>query len=484
MPDRPNFLLIMSDQHNPHVLGCAGDPVVRTPHLDALAAGGTRFSKTYCASPLCVPSRMTFMTSRTCSDLDVYTNGCYLASDTPTFAHSLGAAGYEVTLGGRMHFLGPDQRHGFHRRLVGDISQPLPGGPGLDLGHIPAVSTGQSGDTVVVSGPGRTSYQAYDDAVLAGCREYLRERGQRPAEPFCLVAGFLLPHCPYIAPRALYDYYLPRIALPELPEGYLDRVPEPVRSMRHGRGFDALTPDQVRCARAAYYGLVEYFDDLVGRLIGSLREAGLADNTVIIYTSDHGDSLGENGWWCKTNFYEGSVGVPLLVSGPGLPPGPRECVANVSLLDLGPTLLDLAGAAPLDRVAGRSLRPLLTGEAPPLWDDTVCAEMIGYGDEPSGRMVKQGPWKLMHYEGYAPLLFNVDEDPGEFVNRAGDANLRWLREQLHQRAREGFDPHRSLGVLARRQGNLPRLAQWRRQFTAPDADHWLPPPGTNVWPEE
>ena len=483
MADRPHFLLIMSDQHNPHVMGCAGDGVVRTPHLDALAAGGVRFGSATCGSPLCVPSRMTFLTGRHCSDLDVYTNGCYLPSDVPTFAHSLGAAGYEVTLGGRMHFVGPDQRHGFHRRLVGDVTASVPGGPGIDLGHIPTVSTGQTRATVEVSGPGRTSYQAFDEAVLGGCQEYLRERAEHPDDPFCLVTGLVLPHCPYIAPKALYDYYLDRVAPPRLPDGYLGSVPEPVRGMRQGRGFDELTPDQVRSARAAYYGVVEVVDGLVGRLLDTLRETGLADNTIIIYTSDHGDCIGENGWWCKTNFYEGSVGVPLIVNTPGRLLEACECTLNASLLDLGPTLLDYAGAEPLPGVAGRSLRPLLEGAVPAGWDDTVFSEMVGYGHEPPGRMIRQGPWKLVWYPGFPPLLFNLEEDPGELMNVADAPELRRLREQLHERVQEGFDAQRSLGVLARR---APRalLAQWRRQFAAPDPDHWLPPPGTNVWPEQ
>jgi len=478
MPDRPNFLLIMSDQHHCCIMGCAGDPLVRTPNLDALAAGGVRFSSAYCGAPLCVPSRMTFMTSRHCSDIDVYTNGCYLASDVPTFAHALGAAGYECTLGGRMHFAGPDQRHGFHQRLVGDVAG--------HLGHIPPVSCAQQRETVEVFGPGRTAYMAYDDAVLEGCRGYLRERGESPDEPFCLVAGFVLPHNPYIAPKTLYDYYHERVTLPHLPDGYLDNVPEPVRSIRRGRGFDEVTPEAARGARAAYYGLVEYFDGIVGRLLESLREAGLADNTIVIYTSDHGDCIGEHGWWCKTNFYEGSAGVPLIVNAPGHLHGPLACTANASLLDLGPTMLDYAGATPLPNVAGRSLRPLLQGQMPPEWDDTVFSEMVGYGDNPPGRMVKQGPWKLMHYPGFAPLLFNLDDDPEELVNRAGDPELYWLREQLLQRAMAGFDVHRFQGALAKRAGHWDTIRAWHRRLTTPNPEYWAPPPGAevNVWPEE
>ncbi|MFQ6096981.1 MAG: sulfatase-like hydrolase/transferase, partial [Armatimonadota bacterium] len=165
MSSRPNLLVIMSDQHNPHVLGCCGDEVVRTPHLDALAHGGVLFENAYCPSPLCVPSRMSFMTSRHPTDNRAWTNACQLSSDIPTFAHALGAAGYEVVLGGRMHVVGPDQRHGFERRLVGDLGATFPGGRAPDLGHIPRGSTGQSRIAVEVAGPGRTAYQAYDDAV-------------------------------------------------------------------------------------------------------------------------------------------------------------------------------------------------------------------------------------------------------------------------------------------------------------------------------
>jgi len=123
LPQRVNFLIIMADQQSPHVMGCAGDRIVRTPNLDRLAAGGVRFAATYCGSPLCVPSRMTFLTSRHCSDIEVWSNGCVLDSETPTFAGALAAAGYETVLAGRMHFVGPDQRHGFTRRTIGDVSQ-------------------------------------------------------------------------------------------------------------------------------------------------------------------------------------------------------------------------------------------------------------------------------------------------------------------------------------------------------------------------
>ena len=165
--ERPNILLILSDQHNPHILGCAGDEVARTPYLDGLAARGVTFDAAYCPSPLCVPSRMSLMTGRHPYQNEVWTNAGMLGSEIPTFAHALGAAGYEVALGGRMHFVGPDQRHGFERRLIGDVLAAFPGGPGPDLGPVPLSTTGQCRESVLIAGPGRTGYQAYDDAVTA-----------------------------------------------------------------------------------------------------------------------------------------------------------------------------------------------------------------------------------------------------------------------------------------------------------------------------
>jgi len=159
---QPNFLVIMADQQSPHVMGCAGDRVVRTPHLDRLAAGGVRFAANYCGSPLCVPSRMTFLTARHCSDIEVWTNGCVLDSATPTFPGALAAAGYEAVLAGRMHFTGPDQRHGFTRRTIGDVNQPRVPAKGKHsfLGSIPVATTGQTKAAIETAGPGRTAYMA------------------------------------------------------------------------------------------------------------------------------------------------------------------------------------------------------------------------------------------------------------------------------------------------------------------------------------
>jgi choline-sulfatase len=457
MAEQPNILMIVSDQHSPRVMGCAGDPYVRTPHLDALAGRGVMFENAYCAAPLCVPSRMTMLTGRHCSDIDVWTNSCYLASDIPTFMHSLGAGGYETVLCGRMHFLGPDQRHGFHKRIAGDVSSYThPGaGRGPNFVNIDPAGCGQSAACVRVAGPGHSNYKAYDDRVRDACNDFLTERGSgQREEPLLLVTGFVLPHCPFIAPKELYDYYY----------------------------VHELTDEEIRRARAGYYGTVEYFDSIIGSLLETLDESGMADDTIVVYVSDHGESAGENGLWWKSNFYEHSAGVPMIWSAPGLPEGKRRDEVT-SLLDLGPTLCDLTGSPEMRAVSGRSLAPILRGEECD-WPDEAVSEMIGLGHYIPGRMIRREPWKLIHYEDHEPILFNLDEDPHEFVDRAGDPTCRDIRNYLHDRVRWGWDSGRAVRELKRAQRDRGSIAQWGRAWRdAPtdDPEHCPTPDDAVIW---
>ena len=476
---RPNILLILSDQHNPHVIGCAGDEAVRTPYLDELAAQGVTFDSTYCPAPLCVPSRMSLMTARHPSDNEVWTNAEMLASDIPTFAHALGAAGYEVVLGGRMHFVGPDQRHGFERRLIGDVLASFPGGPGPDLGTVPLSTTGPSRESVLIAGPGRTAYQAYDDAVTAACEEFLRSPRPKGDRPFCLVAGFVLPHCPFICPREDYEYYYDRVTLPR---------PGPdahpfIRMFRTTRGIaEPFSDEEIRRARAAYYGLVTYLDRLAGRLLDALRASGSHERTVAIYASDHGEMAGEHGLWWKSNFHEGSVRVPLIASWPGhFPEGERRREV-VSLSDLGPTFIDLAGAEPLPDVAGESLLPLMRGEASD-WRDEAFSELYDRMTGTPMRMVRRGPWKLSLYHGSGCQLFNLEEDPEERNDRAEDPSCASIRDDLLTRVSEGWDPERVAETVRRRGVGSTLLRAWTKATRPPDPDFWQAPPGSNVFPE-
>ena len=481
MAMQPNILLIMSDQHSPRVLGCAGDEVVRTPTLDRLAERGVRFTDTYCANPLCVPSRMAFLTSRHSSDIRVWTNNCRLQSDIPTFVHHLVNAGYETVLCGRMHFKGPDQRHGFERRIIGDVD------PKLE--HIPRETTGQAADGVKVAGPGRTAYTRYDEEVTRVCRRFLESRDNQPGDrPFFMTVGYVLPHCPFIAPKRLFNEYVEKVDVPHLPQGYHDSLHPFMRSWRERRQVDELTDEQVHIARAAYYGLVTFMDELIAEILSTLRKTRFAEDTLIIYTSDHGEMAGEHRLWWKSSFYEGSAGVPLIFSWPGKLAEGRTITEITSLLDIGPTVVDLIGGDEMSAVRGRSLKGFLTGDGKVSdWHDTAFAELGGLRGDAPGRMIRRGPWKLSHYHNYdLPQLFNIESDPGEWNDLGNDDAYAGIRDELLTEVRAGWSGDEVLRTLEAAQEDYHILEQFRRNartYAGDAPDRWTAPNGCNVFPE-
>jgi choline-sulfatase len=484
---KPNFLIIMSDQQSSHVLGFAGDRVVRTPHLDQLAAGGVRFTATYGGSPLCVPSRSTFLTARHCSNIDVWTNSCVLDSEMSTFTGALAAAGYETVLAGRMHFDGPDQRHGFTRRTISDVSQRRVVDKGKHplLGSIPSQTTGQSKGAVETAGPGRTSYMAYDDAVTESACKFLAEWDRQSAgKPLALVVGYVLPHCPYICPPELFNYYYSRVSVPKLPAGHLDKLHPAEREDRQRRGFGELSDEQIRIARAAYYGLVEYHDRLCGRVLDALRQTRIADNTVVVYTTDHGDMAGEHRLWTKSLFYEASASVPMIWLWPGRFGAGTTVRRVTSLLDIGPTLLDLAGAPPMKNVAGRSLTGFFAGgDDVKGWPDDAFAECCGYHADRASRMLREGPWKIIIHHGYdQPQLFNLAEDPEELNDRRNDPACAAVRERLLRRIREGWDGERMAKSIAQVRERRQAAFEKAKAHATPTPDYWDMPPDANIFP--
>ncbi len=309
MRSRPNILLIMSDQHHAGVLGASGDLAVDTPCLDGLAARGVRFAQAYCPSPLCGPSRMAFMTARHPHETGVWSNECSLGSDVPTFAHGFLAGGYETVLAGRMHFVGQDQRHGFQTRLLGDVPESAYLAAGWQLNRVLGELVDTPGYGIAglrKSGPGRTGYHAYDERVTQVTCQWLHER-RRPspgAAPFLLVVGYAAPHCPFVAPPEDFAHAAARVRLDDLPEPDPHVHPWLARMQRQaGVAPPPSRPDQWR-TRVAYYGLCRFLDRQIAAVLQALTAAGLADDTLVVYTSDHGEMLGEHGWWWKSTFHE------------------------------------------------------------------------------------------------------------------------------------------------------------------------------------
>jgi choline-sulfatase len=443
-----------------------------------------RFTNAYCPAPLCVPSRMSFMTSRTPSRNRAWNNHAVLSSAIPTWAHVLGAAGYETSLIGRMHFVGPDQRHGFENRPLGEYSAKHPGVPesgGPRWQKFPGSTSGQSRAAVEIAGTGTTTYQYFDERVAEATGDYLRERADHPTgRPFAAVAGFVLPHCPFIAPKELFDDYYDRVDIPPIEENQ----PATVTRFRDIRGIlnPPLDEERIRIARAAYLALCDFFDAQVDKVLDTLDETGLARNTLVVYISDHGECAGEHGCWWKSNYYEGSVGVPMIARLPGAIARGSVSNAICNLTDLGPTFAEIAGAQ-MHRVDGRSLWPTLTGNHPADRPNETFAELVdSKGGSPNfaSRMVRSGKWKLWVYGDDAqlpPALFDLESDPGELNDLGTDPDRAEVREALLARVHDGWDPPEASRATAELTADLGVLAAWGDAVRPPCDDMLdVPPP--------
>jgi len=474
---RPNLLYLHSDQHSPFVLGCCGDPLVQTPNLDRLAAQGVTLDSAYCPSPICVPSRMSMLSGRHPHQNGVWTNDHILDAGIPTLAHAMGAAGYRPILIGRMHAMGPDQLHGYVDRLIGDHGPNHLGGRGVD--HVELSGTaGPARVSLQKSGPGQSAYQVHDEDVTAATTNYLNElgvrnRAEQPAEPFSLSVGFMLPHQPFVARREDYDRYAESMSLPRKPEPFSASLHPYFQWWRTRCGIREVTDEEILRARTAYWALVSRLDAMIGEIVEALERHGLADNTLIIYTSDHGEQVGEHGLWWKQTFYEEAVRVPTILSWPGVLPAGERCDRVVSSLDLNATMLDALGAPPLPRSEGRSLLPLLTaGDGrKPAWEDVAFSEYCT--DEGClHRMVRRGVWKLNYYHGQEPQLFNLEDDPDEVRDRAGDPECRGVREELTGLVLTGWDPEDIAARMEALRRDQPVLTAWARQTQPPDQYRW------------
>ena len=434
---RPNILLIMSDEHDPAVSGCYGHPLVQTPNLDRLASHGVLFENAYCNNPICVPSRMSFLTGQYASDVNVFDNGSPLASEIPTFAHYLEASGYETTLCGRMHMIGPDRLHGFGRRLFDDMSDWVRFGQG-------PVRTAEvrrnSNSHVTECGPGPPAWLDYDRTATDLGERFLRDKADSPTDkPWCLVTSFMYPHFPLYTPQEYLDLYpTDQIDLPETRAETLESQHPAIRQLRYFFHNDKPLPDETtRTALASYFALVTLTDEHIGRLLHVVDSPALSDNTVVIYLSDHGEMAGQHGIWQKQCFYESSVGVPLIAKGPDLAEGIRVS-QNVSLVDVMPTLLDLAETPIPDGLRGQTLLPALRGDT--FSEEVVVAEYHAQGMLSAGYMAKKGNFKYNYYVDLPAQLFDLAADPNERIDLAGHPDWASVQSNLHQELLARLDP--------------------------------------------
>ncbi len=419
----PNILFVMADQLAAQYLPFHGHPLVQTPNLSRLAAEGVVFENAYSTSPLCAPARATVMNGQLPSRTGVYDNAAEFPSAIPTWAHYLRKQGYKTCLSGKMHFVGPDQLHGLEERLTTDIYP-------ADFGWTPNWHLKQERidwwyhnmTSVLQPGIAEISNQLeYDDDVVFQAVRKIYDHARFDAEkPLALMASFTHPHDPYAARRQFWNLYDDaRIDLPKVPPiTHNNRDPHHQRLHETSAMDDYVVTEQdIRAARHGYYANISYVDNLVGQLVAALEATGMLGNTVIVFTSDHGDFLGERGLWYKMSFLEPSAHVPLLIWAPGRFK-PRRVTEPVGLTDFLPTFADLADAGPLAvKVDGRSLLPLLNG-GPEDAKATCWGEYLAEGTISPMYMLRRGPWKFIHAPTDPDQLFNLLDDPRELNNLA------------------------------------------------------------------
>jgi len=444
---KPNILVIMADQLAAPALSLYGNKVCKTPNLERLASQGTVFENAYCNNPLCVPSRASMMSGLLSPKIDVYDNANELASSVPTMAHYLRNQGYWTELCGKMHFIGPDQLHGFNDRKVTDV-YPANFQWIADWNAGAAfVPSGTALNGVVEAGPCiRSMQEDYDDEVEHTGIQNLYDFARNPKnEPFFQLISFTNPHTPFVVSREYWDRYsedeIDPPTVGEIPFEELDYHSKAL-FFAHGRHRHRITTDHLRTARHAYYGMISYVDDKVGRILDVLEKTGLRDNTAIFFVSDHGEMMGERGMWFKQSFWEWSARVPFIASIPGQKGGER-CSKVTSLVDLVPTMLALAGCeeTALKELGldGNSLLPVITKENT-RWPDTAICDYLAIGPCAPCRMVRKGDYKYIYTHLHPAMLFNLVQDPNELNDVSADPQLADILAELHAIAMDNWDP--------------------------------------------
>lgn len=417
-----NFICILSDEHSKRVLGCYGNDLVRTPNLDALAERGTRFTSAYTNCPICVPARASFASGHYVHATRCWDNAIAYAGEPPSWGHRLMAAGHRAISIGKLHYRSSDpRRNGFDDEI---LPLHIVNGVGDLLGLIRDELPVRAGSRKLgpEAGPGESEYTRYDREIAAAACHWLEHEAPKHRDkPWVLYVGFVSPHFPLIAPPQFYALYADK-AMPA-PAMYAahERPRHPfLDAMRRCLCFDeAFDAPMVQRALAAYYGLVSFLDDNVGKILCAVAAAGLESNTRILYSSDHGDNLGARGLWGKSTMYEESAGIPMILAGPDVPMG-NVTDAPVSLVDVYPSILQAVGLQAAGSVAshpGHSLIEIADGYTP---RRTVLSEYHAAGAVSAAYMIRHGRYKYVHYVGMRPMLFDLAADPEERTDLATD----------------------------------------------------------------
>ena len=436
-----NVLFICSDQHWRDTAGCYGHPLVKTPNIDQLAARGATFTKAYCAGPICVSARASMQTGRWVHQLRTWSSAEPYDGSVPGWGHRLQEAGRECVSIGKLHFRSNEDNNGFSREV---IPVHILNGIGFTSSMVrdrvePYAANEDFANDI---GRGESRYTQYDRKVCELSCDWLREEAPLLDQPWTLFASFVAPHHPIIAPGEFYDLYdRDEIDMPRL-RGVGERPDHPVLDVttkvwdydQHFRD-----EDHIREARLSYYGYVSFLDHNIGKVMAALEASGQAENTLVIYTSDHGEMLGNHGMWAKMNMYEESSAIPLIAAGPDIPEGAR-CDAPASHVDLHQTILkahDLDITSADRELSGIALQDLIRGDHK---ERGVLSEYHETGAITGMFMLRWRNWKYIVYPGYLPQLFDLAADPIEAHDLASDSTHADTVLACDAKLREIVDP--------------------------------------------
>lgn len=421
-------------------MGCAGHPLAKTPHLDALAERGTRFTNAYTPSPICVPARASFATGKYTHETRLWDNAMPYTGAIPGWGHALQSANVPVESIGKLHYRAEEDPAGFD---VEHIPMMVVGGVGMVWASIRKEDERVTTDKRMLGdyiGPGQSKYTEYDAAVTKRTKDWFADRAASGDDrPWCLYVGLVAPHFPLVVPQEFYDLY-PHDALPDPKQHPRDgyKRHDWVEKQNAMNDSEVKFKDEAerKTAIASYLGLCSWMDHNVGEILAALENHRFGGNTKVIYTSDHGDNLGERGMWGKSTLYQESVAVPMIMAGPDVPTG--VCETPVSLLDLSCTIADHFGQN-IDASEGmKPLEAVLT-EADDL-ERPVFSEYHAAGAVSGAFMLRKGRWKYHHYIGFPPELFNLQDDPEELVDLAGSADHADVLAMMDAELRQICDP--------------------------------------------
>lgn len=417
-PTQSNFLIIISDEHRKDAMGCAGHPIVKTPNLDALAARGTQFTNAYTPSPMCVPTRAAIATGNHVHRTENWDSTSPYDGSDRSWMHHLRDNDVEIVSIGKLHFRSSKDDNGFSKEM---LPMHVVGGVGWAVGLLRSDPPRYEAAAELAAdvGPGNSTYTDYDLEITEAAEAWLHSKADATA-PWAAFVSLVSPHYPLTCPEKFYAMYDPQRI--DLPVGYEDSIrPDHTELKNVADFFDYnkyFDEQKMREAKAAYYGLTSFMDDCVGRILQALESSGQAENTVVVYVSDHGDMMGDQGFWTKQVMYEQSAGVPMILAGPGVPEK-HKVNTGASLVDLAATAIEVTGIADDDTsraLPGISLRKLACTEDDP--DRTILSEYHDGGSTTGTFMIRWQHWKYVHYVGHAPQLFDLEQDPNELQNLA------------------------------------------------------------------